>query len=191
MSVLRDVTINDLDKMLEWRNLPEVSQYMYTDHVITADEHEAWFSRMMVSDTCKYWIIVSGGEDVGVANIVQIDRQNSRCLWAFYLVGNRKSSGIAALAEYDVLQFVFNNLGLHKLCCEVLDTNEIVADLHKSFGFVEEGRLREHICKGGAYHGVIELGILRHEWETLAPGFETRLARIRERNSRVNAASDK
>jgi len=34
-------------------------------------------------------------------------------------------------------------------------------------GFVEEGRLREHLWKGGRWADFIHMGILKEEWEAL------------------------
>jgi len=32
---LRDIQSEDKEKILKWRNLPEVAKYMYTDHYVT------------------------------------------------------------------------------------------------------------------------------------------------------------
>ena len=36
---LRPLMPGDKDRLLVWRNSPEVAAYMYTDHRITAAEH--------------------------------------------------------------------------------------------------------------------------------------------------------
>ena len=41
---LRPLNSGDKDRMLAWRNSPEVSAYMYTDHLIAPEEHERWFA---------------------------------------------------------------------------------------------------------------------------------------------------
>ena len=85
MTSLRDVRPDDMEMIRQWRNLPKVADYMFTDHVIGPEEHAAWFSRVLKDPTCKYWIIVCDGEDVGVANLYEIDPVNRRCYWAFYV----------------------------------------------------------------------------------------------------------
>ena len=40
MIKLRELTEADKDMMRNWRNLPEVSKYMYTDQYITLEAHE-------------------------------------------------------------------------------------------------------------------------------------------------------
>ncbi len=180
MISLRDVVNHDKDKLREWRNLPDVRRYMYSDQLIPQVEHDAWFARMMQDSTsaerCKYWIIVCDGEDVGVVNLVGIDRTHSRCYWAFYLVSpNIRGKGVGSFVEFATLRYVFEELKLEKLCCEVLAFNGAVVEMHKSFGFVQEGTLRQHIRKDDGTHDVVCLSILRPEWEAKKPELEEKL----------------
>lgn len=85
MIALRDVQPDDIERIRQWRNLPHVAQYMYTDHLITPEEHEKWFRRILQDPSCRYWIIVCDGQDVGVANIYNLEQSNQRCYWAFYV----------------------------------------------------------------------------------------------------------
>ncbi len=176
MNALRDVGAEDREKILRWRNSPEVAKYMYTDHHIGAREHERWFERILQDRTCRYWIIVCDGQDVGLANLYGLDEQNQRCYWAFYLASpDVRGKGVGSFVEYSVLRYVFEELKLRKLCCEVLGSNEAVVSIHKSFGFREEGLFREHIFKGGQSIDVVCLAMLRHEWESQKTGIESRL----------------
>ena len=64
-----------------------------------------------------------------------------------------------------MINFVFQRVGLEKLNCEVIETNEAVVKLHKKFGFVEEGFRRENIIKNENRMGVFFLGLTRSDWE--------------------------
>lgn len=166
MISLRDVNPSDKETIRAWRNMPEVGKYMYSDHVITPEEHDAWFERIMKDRTCKYWIIACDSEDVGLVNLYALDQRNRRCYWAFYIISpNVRGKGVGSFAEYSVFKYVFDELRLNKLCCEVLAFNEAVIEMHKSFGFVQEGVFRKHVFKGEQAHDVVCLGLLREEWE--------------------------
>jgi len=176
MVELRDVRETDRTMLREWRNLPEVAAYMYSDHQITAEEHNAWFDRAMADPARRYWIIVCDGEDVGLANLIDIDHKNARCSWAFYISSpSVRGKGVGSVVEYLILRYVFDDLKLNKLCCEVLAFNEAVVGLHQRFGFKQEGLFREHIIKSDGKHDVVCLGMLRDEWLGLKPGIEARL----------------
>jgi UDP-4-amino-4,6-dideoxy-N-acetyl-beta-L-altrosamine N-acetyltransferase len=151
----------------EWRNRPEVAKYMFSDHVITPEEQEAWFHKISHDQGYKIWIIVCDGVDVGLANLYNIDFRNSRCYWGSYVAAPAlRGKGIGSFVEFLVLTYVFDHLQLHKLCCEVMAFNRSAIDVYRSFGFKEEGVLRDHVFKAGSRHDVVVLGILREEWES-------------------------
>lgn len=169
MNSLRDVRPEDKDTIFYWRNLPEVAQYMYTDHEITPAEHENWFAGIFHNAKTHYWIIQCDGEDVGLASIYDIDIINKRCYWAFYIASpNVRGKGVGSYVEYTILEYVFTELGLNKLCCEVLGFNEAVVNMHQKFGFQQEGVFRQHRWKRGAPLDVVCLAILREEWLAIA-----------------------
>ncbi len=174
MILLRDINCEDREVIREWRNLPKVSNCMFTDHVITPEEHAAWFARMLKDPSCKYWIIVCDGEDVGVANLYNINFTHRRCHFGFYVVSpNVRGKGIWSYAEYLLLNYVFDELKLQKLCTEILASNRGVAEMHRRFfGFVDEGILRKHLMKNGVWHDIVCQGILKEEWDTFRPKTE-------------------
>ena len=175
MTQMRPVRAEDKEMLLRWRNMPEVGRYMFNDHQISPEEHDRWFQSITKSDPQVHWIIVCDSEDVGLANLYDIDRKNSRCYWSFYIASHLRGKGIGSFAEYFVLNYVFEELGLNKLCGEVLAFNQSVLNMHKGFGFVQEGRLRQQVFKGGKPEDVVCVGMLREEWKARKPEIEQRL----------------
>lgn len=178
MIALRNLQSDDKDMLFEWRNLPEVARYMYTDHVITRAEHDAWWARLPGDATRRYWVITHDEKPVGLAYLYAIDPAHRRAYWGFYVADpTMRGKGVGSFVEYSMLREVFETRGFDRLCCEVLVTNEPVIDMHKRFGFVQEGVLRQHVEKGGARLDVVTMGILRPEWETLRATQEANLRR--------------
>ncbi|MGR5354128.1 UDP-4-amino-4,6-dideoxy-N-acetyl-beta-L-altrosamine N-acetyltransferase [Vibrio sp. DNB22_19_2] len=157
---------NDLDMILEWRNAPEVRSKMYTSHEISLEEHRAWFERLKEDPTKTYFLAQLNGEPVGVVGFSEINLVPGIATWAFY-ASPTAPRGTGSLMEYYALEYAFTNLELHKLRCEVLGFNQIVVKLHKKFGFVEEGRLRDAFYDGSTYHDIVHLGIFAPEWEEI------------------------
>lgn len=176
MIELRDVKLEDKEMIRGWRNLPEVAKYMYTDHYITPEEHERWFRDVGMDPSRRYWVIVYQGECIGLVYLYDIDFKNRRCSWGFYIANPQvQGKGVGSLVEYTILQYVFGKLNFNKLSCEVLIYNEPVILMHKSFGFKEEGYLRQHVVKSGHSTDVVLLAMLRVEWEAERPRIEQRL----------------
>ena len=175
-TAFRHVEEHDKDQLLRWRNLPEVREFMYADHVISPEEHERWFRGALSDSARRYWIIVHDGEEVGLVNLYAIDQKNRRCTWAFYVASpNVRGKGVGSIVEWWVLNQVFDNLKMNRLCCEVLVTNPAVINMHKKFGFVQEGLLREHAIKNGKPIDVVALAMLASDWVTAKPQVEARL----------------
>lgn len=176
MISLRDVRAEDKEMIRRWRNLPDIRKYMYTDHEISPEEHAAWFAGLEGDETRRYWVITLDGEDVGLLYLYDIDRRNKRCYWGFYVASpSTRGRGVGSFVEYFTLRHVFDELGFHKLCCEVLTSNPPVIAMHKSFGFAQEGFYRQHIYKGGEFVDVVALAMLKEEWEANKPEIEARL----------------
>ncbi|HET9159675.1 MAG TPA: UDP-4-amino-4,6-dideoxy-N-acetyl-beta-L-altrosamine N-acetyltransferase [Caulobacteraceae bacterium] len=173
---LRRLRPEDKDRLLAWRNSPEVAPYMYSDHVISGPEHEAWFAALEGDPRRAYWIIELNGSPVGLVNLYDIDERNGRAAWAYYLANPAvRGQGVGAQIEFAMLDHVFIARGLNKLWCEVLAENEAVWKLHLSFGFKEEARLRAHVTKGGLARDVVGLGLLAEDWKRVRPDCEARL----------------
>lgn len=178
MMQLRDVSGRDKEMLLRWRNMPEVSRYMYSDHAITPEEHDRWFAYMREDPSRRYWIIMLDDEAVGLANLIDISDEARRCYWAFYLSSDStRGRGVGSWVEYQVLRFVFDELALNKLCCEVLVSNPAVISMHEGFGFRREAIYREHVWREGHPIDVVGLAMLRSDWELARPGIEIRLRR--------------
>jgi UDP-4-amino-4,6-dideoxy-N-acetyl-beta-L-altrosamine N-acetyltransferase len=179
MSVaLRPVEAADSERLFGWRNSPAVSAYMYTDHLITPEEHARWFAAAMAAPDRAYWIIEDDAAPVGLANLAAIDLVRRRCEWAFYLgEASTRGRGVGAAVEMIVLDHVFHDLGLNKLWCEVLLENKGVWRMHESFGFQREALFRDHVWKAGRFQDVVGLGLLAADWAQVREDCARRLAR--------------
>jgi len=162
---LRPLAPGDRDRLLGWRNQPEVARWMYSDHRIGAVEHGRWFEGALSDPRRRYWVIEADATPVGLANLYDIAPEHRRCSWAYYLADpSTRGQGIGAFVEFWVLDHVFGELGLNKLWCEVLIGNEPVWRLHEGFGFTREALFRQHVIKDGAAADVVGLGMTAADW---------------------------
>jgi UDP-4-amino-4,6-dideoxy-N-acetyl-beta-L-altrosamine N-acetyltransferase len=173
---LRSLAAADRDRLLAWRNLPEVARWMYSDHTISSEEHARWFAGAMADARRRYWIIEADGAPVGLANLYDLSQQHGRTSWAYYLAEpSTRGQGIGAFVEYWVIEHVFGELGLNKLWCEVLVDNEAVWRLHLGFGFQREALFRQHVRKDGLPADIVGLGLLATDWAAQRPLSRERL----------------
>jgi UDP-4-amino-4,6-dideoxy-N-acetyl-beta-L-altrosamine N-acetyltransferase len=162
---LRPMALGDILRVREWRNMPEISAYMYSDHVISEEEHARWFGNAINDPNRRYWIIDLDGESVGLANLYDISTAHRRAYWAFYLASPAvRGRGVGSFAERFVIRYTFEDLDLEKLCCEVLATNAAVVKMHQRYGFQVDGTLRKHVIKFGERVDVVTMSLLREDW---------------------------
>jgi UDP-4-amino-4,6-dideoxy-N-acetyl-beta-L-altrosamine N-acetyltransferase len=161
---LRPIEERDLDMVLAWRNSPRVRSYMYTDHVITPEEHRAWFERTRQAEFPAALIFEYQGSPVGLKSFSQVDRHNNRCYWGFYLGETGLPRGCGTAMGFLALEYIFEQHGFRKLCAEAFAFNEGSARYHTRLGFVEEGRFVRHVLKNGRYEDVVSFAIFRDDW---------------------------
>lgn len=160
---VRPMVASDLERVLGWRNHPEVRRYMYTQHEITLEEHSRWFERATQDRSRQLLIFEKEAVPLGFINIHQI-ATGGVADWGFYAApdapkGTGRQLGQAAL------QYAFKSAGLHKLCGQALGYNEKSIQFHLSLGFTQEGILRQQHFDGQHYHDVVCFGLLASEWQ--------------------------
>ena len=156
---------NDLEMIMDWRMRPYVTEFMNTDPVLTIDGQRKWFEKIRDSKDQINWIIRYNNRSVGLINVFNIDRINSRCSWGYYIAEkDARSLQLALYLEWSLYDYVFDVMGLHKLCNETFVENKQVIKLHIMCGGREDGVLRQHICKNGIYHDISVGSIIASEW---------------------------
>lgn len=172
MLLLRSIKEEDQEMIREWRMRPEVTKYMYTDPIITEESQKIWFRSISYDKSIKVWIIQYDGKDIGLLNISNIDEVNRKCEWAYYIADNSfRGKGIGGTLECNIYDYVFNKLGLNKLCCEVFVFNDKVVKLHEKYGSEIEGLRKEHIIKNNEKYDIVEMAILKDKWERIRSNY--------------------
>jgi UDP-4-amino-4,6-dideoxy-N-acetyl-beta-L-altrosamine N-acetyltransferase len=160
-----NVPEDDVEAVRVMRNHPEVRRYMYTDHQILEEEHRNWLNMLKSNQSTEVFVVYRDQQPLGVVSLSKISRQHATSDWAYYLDPEEQGGGVGVLVEYALLEYAFGAVRLQKLNCEVLATNPRVVNLHKKFGFKEEGVRRSNIVKDGQRIDVHLLGETFDEWE--------------------------
>ena len=161
---LRPLSPNDKERVLLWRNSERVRVNMYNDHLISPEEHSAWFEASLKDTSASFLIAEYQDRPVGLVSFTHIDRKHDRCSWAFYLGETDVPRGSGSAMEFLALSHAFETLKIRKLCCEVFVFNAGVIKLHEKFGFVHEGRFVGHYLKNGQYEDIVCLAKFGTDW---------------------------
>ena len=81
------------------------------------------------------------------------------------MAGNQhRGKGYASEALGLLIEYGFDEIGLHRIYARVIDGNEASRNLFTRLGFTQEGLLREHVFRHGKYRNMFMFGLLRDEW---------------------------
>ena len=165
---LRAIERDDLPLMVTWRNDVKNYQHFFEHEPLSLVMQEQWFDSFLKRDDEKLWIIETDekSKPIGTVGIAHIDWRSRKAEWGRLLIHPEKyrHGGYGSEIESIVLRYVFEHMNLHKLYCEVFAENENVIKLHKKFGFLEEGRFRQHVFKNGQYRDVVFLALLKESY---------------------------
>ena len=164
VSVTR-LTLQQQMDIRDIRNAEDIRRWMYSDHLISVEEHTQWISKLKNDDINRVFAILDEESKVlGVVSANLIDTHHKKCDWAYYLADSARG-GLGSAIEYCFIDYVFQSLSMEKLNCEVLEENDAVVKMHKKFLFEEEGYRRSNIFKKGRRVGVHFLGLRKEDWE--------------------------
>ena len=170
----RKIREEDLEKLMYWRMLPEITQYMNTDPKLTMEGQKAWYSCIKAEEQKSlkegrkgfYWIIEVDDMPVGFASLVDIDYGAKKLQTGAYVAEKAKRSlRLAIDMQWNLYRYAFDVLGMNKVCEEVFAENKAVNRILDICGSKREGLLRSHIYKNGKYYDMVVRGILKSEWD--------------------------
>ena len=161
------IRVESMDKqlLLDWRNQFSVNQWMFTDHVISEDEHSHWFKEMLIDKSKVYWKIVLDGIAVGVVFLTGISEQNKTCQWGMYLADVEvRGKGVAQAACVLSFRYAFHDLDVNVVKCEAVVQNETAIGLYESVGYVRTGLQEDAVKRGSEMLSVVTLELTRESW---------------------------
>ncbi|HEC61568.1 MAG TPA: UDP-4-amino-4,6-dideoxy-N-acetyl-beta-L-altrosamine N-acetyltransferase [bacterium] len=164
---LRPATEADLPILLKWRNSDLIRPFMTNGRIITWGEHEKWFKGLADDTSKKELIFEYQGTPIGQLTVSDIDHKNSTAYWGYSRGEEDAPRGSGTAMEYLALAYIFEVLGIRKLCGELFSFNTKVIKVHEKFGWEEEGRLRKHCLKGEDYEDVICIAMFNFHWQLI------------------------
>jgi RimJ/RimL family protein N-acetyltransferase len=165
---LRPLTGADVDgPYLGWFNDPEVSR-LNSHHVFpyTRESALAWVAALGERRDALVLAIELDGRHVGNVSLQAIDPV-ARGAELAILLGDRSvwGQGIGYEAAALIVAHGFRALNLHRIGCGTVAANVAMRRLAERLGMREEGVRREAAWADGAYHDIVEYGLLAGEWD--------------------------
>jgi len=164
-AILRQITEDDLEMIMNWRMSESVTRYMNTNPKLTLEGQKKWFDSQKNNDKSRNWIIDLDGKSVGLINLIDIDWKNGNTSWGYY-IGEEKyrSLKLAISLEMSLYDYCFDVLGFNEVHNEVFKLNEGVWKLHIACGNRIIKEVAGEVEKDGVLYDIVHLSIRRDEW---------------------------
>ncbi|MEM6633613.1 MAG: GNAT family N-acetyltransferase [Bacteroidota bacterium] len=167
---LRGLELEDAPFFYDWNKEVEtqknLDQIWFPSSLI---RQEKWVEKQalksVVDDAYFFVIVNNAGERVGMIHAKECDKKNGNFSYAIGIVAPHRKKGYASSAIQMVLRYYFQELRYHKVWVGIYEFNKASIHLHRKLGFQEEGRLREMVYGGNAYHDLFKFGMLKIEFE--------------------------
>jgi len=164
---LRPLEEDDIDRCLVWINDPDITATIALRFPFNRWREQEWFATLYKTDRDIPLAIVlkDGDRHIGNCGLHQIDYPN-RCAQFEIMIGEKEEwdKGYASEASRLIIDYGFNQLGLHRISLQVYACNSRAQSVYEKLGFIREGILRESYFRDGRYCDTVMMGILRSEW---------------------------
>lgn len=136
----------------------------------SVEEHRQWFAGMFKDEESFPFSIRTLVEDrlVGVLVIRDIFWQARHCSF-FIGIGDpgERGQGFGSDAVRVLLRYAFLEMNMHCVRLEVMAYNPEAVRAYEAAGFQMNGHQRAFVYRDGVYYDVLQMSILREEWEAL------------------------
>ena len=168
----RPLERRDLEWARELHNDESTLSQLTDPEIITASQQEQWFASLDVSRTSKRFVVTASREtsigpvsiNVGIFRADAIDHKNRSVMVGLDIERKWRGHGFSIPIYEMLLSYYFDTCGMNRVYLKVLETNERAIHIYRKLGFVEEGRDRQAVFRGGAFRDYICMSILRDEY---------------------------
>jgi RimJ/RimL family protein N-acetyltransferase len=169
---LRPIEPGDAERRYRWFNDGEVTATLFSlRYPFSMAYEERFLSERPANDFAnglRLAIETKEGRHIGNINLFDA-RAEDRKAELGITIGEKDcwSQGYGADAVVTVVRFAFEEMSLLRVWLTTFEFNERAIACYRKAGFHEEARLRQDAFRHGRYWDVLEMGILRDEFEAL------------------------
>jgi RimJ/RimL family protein N-acetyltransferase len=165
---LRALEPTDAPAIVPWINDPEVTRTIGRWSAVSHTDELEFIDgmRKSPSDHVLGIALRDGDALVGLCGLHQINWQVREAMFGI-MVGDRAAQGRGHGSEATRLMvaFAFETLNLNRVWLDVLADHPRAVGVYERAGFVREGLARQKHYREGRYRDLLQMAILRQEWQ--------------------------
>ncbi|MCX5769089.1 MAG: GNAT family protein [Candidatus Hydrogenedentes bacterium] len=170
---IRRAEREDLDTVVAWMEDSDFQLFLYGDPARSPKQIREQIVSMLGRSSAQtvpgglYLIIDSAAHGpLGLLSLQNISWRNRNCSIDLYM-GRKEMRHklVAGISFYRAMQYVFEELNLHRVNAYIYSFNEASWRILERMGGVRELTLPEHVARDGKLYDLYGYGLLRHEFE--------------------------
>lgn len=133
---LRELKLEDTDKIVKWRNNPLVSSHLLSQKELTREQHIDYFHKYIENKLIYQFIIVADGFDCGTCFLKNINNITKTAEFGIFIGEDSfRGHGIGRIAAQKTIEFGFERLDLVLIYLFVFDYNMPAIKSYERIGF--------------------------------------------------------
>jgi UDP-2,4-diacetamido-2,4,6-trideoxy-beta-L-altropyranose hydrolase/UDP-4-amino-4,6-dideoxy-N-acetyl-beta-L-altrosamine N-acetyltransferase len=136
------LTLDEKKMVLQWRNHPAVSKWMFTQDTIKLHEHLEYIETLKQRKDRVYFLVKKASHAIGVIDFTNIDHTAKSAALGVYADPAQKGMGNILMKA--IIDHAANVLGIKVLISEVFEENIAAIKLYKRYNFKEVAIKRWH-----------------------------------------------
>jgi RimJ/RimL family protein N-acetyltransferase len=171
---LRELERADLADLNRWRNDADLLELLGNNFLFIAGAvDEKWYESYLAARDRNVRLAITLSDTrqyVGNVNLTGIHAVNRSAEFSI-LIGEKTAwgRGVGSEAANLMLRHAFGDLNLNRIYLTVLASNQRALRLYERLGFRTEGTQRQAVFKNGAFHDLVMMSLLRHEYRPSEP----------------------
>lgn len=144
---------------------------------VAAHSQGTWLTAAENNSTTKRFAVCrTDGAAIGMTGFWNLDWKNRHAETALKLMSpDVRGRGLGSDAIMTLMAYAFYEVGLQRLWTTILPFNEgSIGAYVRKCGWTVEGRSRRHIFRDGSWHDLLQVGILKEEFDDLPHAAEYR-----------------
>lgn len=167
---LRKLKEKDADKMLAWMHDAGINDIFAKNFASLTKADVIKFIKNSQQDSKNIHLACVNDDDeyLGTVSLKNIDQDDKNAEYAISFTSEARGTGAAKFATHEILRVAFEDLKLHKVYLDVLDSNLRAIKFYYKIGFVLEGTAKEHISKNNTFHDLLWFRLLSSEYKKIS-----------------------
>ena len=128
-----DLSLDEKKMVLDWRNDPNIRKWMFTQEIISLDNHLDYIESLDARKDRVYFLVKKASQMIGVIDFTNIDYEGKRTEFGIYT--NPALRGVGNVLMESMIDYAFNTFKVNTVISEVFEDNISAIRLYKRYDF--------------------------------------------------------